>query len=209
MEGREVRLRQIVNSVFSSNTFIIECDCVGYLVDCGDIDEVLKKSVEGIAVKGVFLTHTHFDHIYGIVNLLSIYPECVVYTSEFGQKALASSKLNFSRYCTEISPIEFSSPNVRVVYDGGRIPLFDNVEMEIMETPGHDNSCLCYRMKDYFFTGDSFIPGMKTITTFKGSNKDANRISLTKIRSAITDEVIICPGHGEMVKGNSYSGPEM
>ena len=197
-----MQVRRIVNRVFSSNTFVLRDGGIAYLVDCGDVQEV-SNLCEECVVKAVFLTHTHFDHIYGIEGVISRFPYCLVYTSGFGMRALASSKLNFSRYQECVSLIELTSPNLRVIREADKVLLFDNVVMKVMETPGHDKSCLSYQAEDYLFTGDSFIPGVKMVTNLPGSDKETSEASLEKIRACITENTIICPGHGGMVKGKS------
>ena len=68
-----MQIKRIVNSVFTSNTFVLtdegSQDC--WLVDVGDIEPILQE-VGNRRVKGVFLTHTHYDHIYGINDVISI-----------------------------------------------------------------------------------------------------------------------------------------
>ena len=47
---------------------------------------------------GVILTHAHFDHIYGLPELLKQYPNCKIYTNESGRETLANAKKNMSFY---------------------------------------------------------------------------------------------------------------
>lgn len=89
---------------------------------------------------GVF-THIHFNHIYGILQLLENFPECFVYTSDFGKLALASSKLNFSKYHEEQIIIEVEPKNLKVLKDGDKVCIGNGQEIEVYETPGHDKSC--------------------------------------------------------------------
>lgn len=61
----------ITNRAFNSRTYILtrpDCKKV-WLVDCGDTDRVLEL-INGKAVEGVLLTHTHSDHIYGLESLI-------------------------------------------------------------------------------------------------------------------------------------------
>jgi glyoxylase-like metal-dependent hydrolase (beta-lactamase superfamily II) len=65
-----------------------------------------------------------------------------------------------------------------------------------MASPGHDRGCLTYRVGEYLFTGDSYIPGVKVIMNFPQSNKQDAEISLERIFEIKGKyNVIICPGH--------------
>ena len=79
---------QIVNSIFSSNTYILSHtdSCRVWLIDIGDIEPVIARLLPGQQIQGVFLTHTHFDHFYGINRLISLFPDCIVYTSHTDKK---------------------------------------------------------------------------------------------------------------------------
>ena len=108
-----INISYIVNSIFSSNTYILSDNENCWLIDCGDIGQVVEK---GYNVKGIFLTHSHFDHIYGIPQLMERFPQCLIYTSEWGYKGLASDKLNFSRY--HGTPITYVGDNIQVLHEG-------------------------------------------------------------------------------------------
>lgn len=127
------------------------------------------------------------------------YPECVIYTSEWGKKGLYSDRLNLSYY--HESSFVFQGDRLKMIHEGDCISIFQGLELDVLETPGHDKSCLCYKIQDYFFTGDSFIPGNKVITRLKGGNKEDSLMSLEKIKKNILPETVICPGHGEMISG--------
>ena len=55
-----VRVETIVNSVFSSNTYLISSDesSDSWLIDCGDMDKVMKILPVGNRIRVLFLTHT-------------------------------------------------------------------------------------------------------------------------------------------------------
>ena len=109
-----IKINQIINSVFTSNTFVLmDKRNNAYLVDIGDFEPILQLGVKEI--KGVFLTHAHYDHIYGLRELLNRYPNCPIYTSEWGVEALASDKLNFSRYHDD--PMVFEGKHIEVLED--------------------------------------------------------------------------------------------
>ena len=190
-----MHITRIVNSLFTSNTFILtdeSChDC--WLVDVGDIEPILE-AIGGRQVKGVFLTHTHYDHIYGINRLVERFPECIVYTSKYGKEGLFSDKLNFSRYHDD--SILFQGKHIEVLEEGDEVSLFPYVVLKAMCTPGHDWSCMSYYTDDVNFTGDSYIPNIKVVTSFPKSNKVEAKVSLDRIMELCKNRDIY-PGHGE------------
>ena len=194
-------VERVVNSVFSSNTYLLHEDgqLDYWLVDIGDIDPVLALIPDGAQVRGVFLTHSHYDHIYGINRLVHHFPACVVYTSEHGREGLYSDKLNISRYHGE--SLVFQGGNVQLLREGDRVPLSPGCELEVFETPGHDWSCLTYRVGDAVFSGDSYLPGVEVFTRFPRSDKIQATTSEKRILSLVCERVLY-PGHGDIVCNN-------
>lgn len=189
---------RIVNSVFTSNTFVLTAegsqDC--WLVDVGDIEPIWKAIGER-QVRGVFLTHTHYDHIYGINRLVERFPECIIYTSQHGKEGLFSDKLNFSRYHDD--PIIFQGQHVKVLEEGDEVFLFPQIILKTIYTPGHDWSCMSYYTDKLIFTGDSYIPNIKVVTSFPKSNKTEAQISLDMILELCKTRDVY-PGHNEIMK---------
>lgn len=178
-----IQIKEIVNSIFTSKTYILFCEGEdkAWLVDIGDIEPVVAFLQEKkLMVEGVFLTHGHFDHIYGLPSLIENYPNCRVYTTEFGKKSLASDKLNMSRY-HEI-PIIYEGDNVIVVHEDERMRLYDGEPlMELYETPGHNPGCLTMVLGDMVFTGDAYIIGVGANTQLPYANKEMAQQSLERI----------------------------
>ena len=188
-------IKRIQNTVLNSNSFILSDNDYPYcfLVDVGDIESILRNT-ENRKVKGVFLTHTHYDHIYGINKLIEYFPDCVIYTSHHGKEGLFSDKLNFSRYHDD--PIIFEGKHIEVLEDGDEISLFPYMVLKSLYTPGHDWSCMSYYTNEIIFTGDSYIPEVKVVTSFPKSNKVEAKVSLDRIMELCKNRDIY-PGHGE------------
>lgn len=188
---------QFVNSVFESNTYLIISDDykICFLIDCGDVDVIINNIKKlGLSLKGIFITHSHFDHIYGLNSLVNEYPKVSVYTSAFGKMGLCSDKLNLSRY--NLHPFIFRhNDNIKVVNEGASVNFYMDTKIEVIETPGHDKSCLTYNVNEILFTGDSFIPGSKVVTSFPNSNKEDAEVSRLRILS-LSESCKLYPGHG-------------
>lgn len=192
-----LNVEYITNKFFNSRTYVLsnELDDYVWLVDCGDIDEAIETWAKGKRVKGVLMTHTHADHLYGLNRLLEIFPQTSIFTNMFGAEALSDSRLNITKYHSEVPDFEIvHKDNVIVVDEGAQVDLFDGVSAEVFLTRGHDASCLTYKVEKYLFTGDSFIPGIPVVAKFPKSNKKLAIVSENRIKT-LADGLIVCPGH--------------
>lgn len=195
-----VTIDRFINSFYTSNTYLLSVEGSEevWLVDCGDYASQVKPQLQGRTVKGVLLTHTHSDHIYGFEELLMDFPEVAICTNDFGSLALGDPKMNVSRYHTEVPDLVIRcEENVVKVGEGDMVELFEGVNAQVLFTPGHDKSCLCYIMDGYLFTGDSYIPGERLIAIFPHSNKKDARESYERLL-ALASHYTVCPGHGPM-----------
>ena len=92
--------------------------------------------------------------------------------SRESKEALYSDRLNFSLYHEK--SFVFLGDHVRLLEDGDKVELWKDLYLEVIATPGHAKGCLCYKIDHYLFTGDAYIPGIKTVTTLRGGNKEDN-----------------------------------
>ena len=165
----------IHNSIMNSVTYVLYRENVDYcvLIDCGNSKRLyLELERLGKYVKAVILTHAHYDHIYGLNELLVRFPEVKIFTNTEGKNALYDTKLNFSKYHSEIQPFVYSGQgNVELLEDGMVLELFSGEPLQVMFTPGHDVSCISYVIGKNVFTGDSYLPGIKTVMNFPRSNR--------------------------------------
>ncbi|MBQ8484726.1 MAG: MBL fold metallo-hydrolase [Bacteroidaceae bacterium] len=179
-----VGVHDITNTIFTSKTYVLykEDDRKeAWLIDIGDIEPVIEfLNRHNLSVEGVFLTHGHFDHIYGLNSLVEAFPDCKVYATEYTKQAIASDKLNMSRY--HETPFTYQGANVVVVSDSENMYLFDDEPpMAFYETPGHNPGCLTMVIGDLIFTGDAYIPGVKVNTILPHADKELAKQSLDKI----------------------------
>ena len=204
-----VSVEYVINTIFTSRTYILSNDKKKefWLIDCGDVAPLVKRMAYSansqFIVKGVLLTHVHYDHIYGLPQLKELFPDVKIYTNGFGSEALKDEKLNYSRYHED--PIIYESDNIIVCEEGTVINLFEGVEAKVYHTPGHNPSCLTYEVCNYLFTGDAYIPGNRVVTTLKGSDKKLAIESVERIKSLAKNK-IICPGHEGKEQKNHGDG---
>lgn len=198
---------RFINSRFTSNTYIIahpEHDDV-WVVDPGDTDNVFEwMNVHSKAsITGILLTHAHFDHIYGMNEILSQYPQCVVYiANDYGREALHNPKTNGSKY-TEEGPIVISD-NARIEYYKDMMLLWDDVEMQTTNTPGHSDDSQCLIVDGMMFTGDTLIKDVRTVTKLKGGSVEKLNVTVGLLEQLKGRGLIVMPGHGDAFELDEY-----
>lgn len=176
-------MRSHVNSLFNSISYRLGA----LLVDPGDEWEGFK------GVEAVLLSHAHFDHIYGLNRVVEMNPDVRIYTNEYGKSALIDAKKNMSRY--HDSPFTLAYPNNVVnVTDGQEIALSDGLRAKAIFTPGHNPSCITWQVGDFLFTGDAYIPGIKTVTNLPDGNRRQADASEQTIL-ALAQGHALYPGH--------------
>lgn len=188
-----LKIDYIVNSFFDSMTwFLSETESSQvWLIDCGDVDPIAEK-LGGKTIAGVLLTHAHFDHIYGLPELINRFPECRIYTNGIGRETLANARLNMSFY--HETPLTVEGPQIRICGEGDEISLYQGLTAKVYETPGHHPSCLTFMVGDYLFTGDAYIPGTKVVTNLPKGDKKLAQESLERIKELANGKIIRC-GH--------------
>jgi hydroxyacylglutathione hydrolase len=143
-----------------------------FIIDPGDADPVLEyASKNGIEINAVFNTHRHFDHTDG------------------------NAKLREVTGCEIIGPDKDRIPTLdRVVEDGERIS-FGPVEIQVISTPGHTESDVCYYMTrpdgdPVLWTGDTlFVGGCGRLY---GGGPEALFDSLKRLASLQEETLVYC-----------------
>ena len=203
---------RFVNSRFNSNTFILshpDYDNV-WVVDPGDTKPVFKwmKKHQKKSIIGILLTHAHFDHIYGMNDILNRYPRCVVYTAnEYGKELLSDAKKNNSRY-TELGPITIKE-HAEVSFFEPQMILWPDVSMKVFFTPGHSDDSVCLLIIDMLFTGDTLIKDVRTVTKLKGGSVENLEESMKVISALKGNNLKVMPGHGEKFELDEYDLSKM
>lgn len=189
-----IQVKQIQNKFFAVANYLIINDAANYcwLVDVGDIS-LINDAAEGRTIKGVFLTHSHHDHMYGISELMESYPGCNIYLSEAGVATLASDKLNFSKYVGPV--VSYKGNNLVTLNKIMEFEIFPDITIKAIPTPGHSEDSVTYKLNNFLFTGDAYIPGVPVVTKLRGGDKGLAKQSTEFIHSLISENTTLCPGH--------------
>ena len=192
-----------VNGVFNSNTYLISQATNNnvYLIDPGsDSIAVLDwLTINSKELVGILLTHAHHDHIYGVNDLLDKFPKAKLYITKEMIEPLLSAKINISAYMENDITLNISYlNNIEFLEENSNLLLWDLVNLNVLFTPGHTIDSITFQINKYVFTGDSLIPGKKTVYRKKtGGNIMLSTDSINKIYNLFTGDNILLPGHGK------------
>lgn len=185
------------DSTFSANTYILSDEFNNcFIIDPGidDINILNYIKDNKLCLKGVLLTHGHFDHIRGLKLLLKEYPSLNVYIHKDDKDSFTNPILNASNMDKELFKIDI---NPILVNDGDIIKGLSE-DINVLHTPFHTLGCVCYYLSNskLMFTGDTLFN--MSIGRFDLPNSSFRLIktSLAKLK-CFDDEYIVYAGHGD------------
>lgn len=181
---------------FSANCYLVTDEETGesLLIDPGSYGERQKDFIKAQGVeklKYILLTHGHFDHMIGVERFRNAFSgEVVVHENDSDKLSSAVGSL-YSRFEREI-PFASATADIKVK-DGDSLP-FGKYEIEVIHTPGHTKGCVCYKIGDCLFTGDTLFRGSIGRVDFPDSDEGEMLSSLKKL-NATEGDYKVYPGH--------------
>ncbi len=147
-----------------------------FLID-PDNREMLMKQItsDQLKIKGIVLTHGHFDHV-GIAPKLSAELNIPVYL-HFDDKYLLRQEIKNLHDLSLIKSLKVGS-----------------LEIKVIHTPGHAAGAVCLYAENKLITGDTVFVGRCGRTDIVGSNREKLNQSIQKIKK-LPDHTEIYPGH--------------
>ncbi len=153
------------------------------LVDPGFDPEKIMERVRatGKQLEAILLTHTHFDHVFGVKKLVEM-TGCKVYVHK------AELEINHRYPSGDICATDF--------YDEGDNVAVAGLSLQVLHTPGHTVGGVCLLVEDTMFSGDTLFAGTCGRTDLASGNPAQMRQSLARL-AALEGNYKVFPGHGE------------
>ena len=191
-------VHKIINSLLQSCTYILsdEGSDKVCLIDCGDIEPILAHLKEtGKTVASVYLTHAHYDHVFGLKNLLLRYPDIKVLGNKETLEGLKDEDFTLSYLYDEDFMLSLSDKQKKPLVDNQYINVLGK-EGYCIATPGHDVDCMTYVIDNMIFTGDSYNPNSEVFTKWTRSDASLALQNEIRIKDLIHDNNLeVYPGH--------------
>ncbi len=130
-----IALPALVGS-YDNYIWILHNQTSAWVVDPGESAQVIEylKS-QKLQLKAILITHNHFDHVDGIVDIKQHFPLAQVY-----------------------GPEKTTHPAIQIkLTEGDTINLATDLSFKIMETPGHTLDHISYYNDQWLFCGDTLF----------------------------------------------------
>ena len=179
--------------MFSSNCYIIGENGEGVIIDAGGNSEEIYKAVEkhDLKAKYIILTHGHVDHICSASKLREkTGAKVLIHEADGG--ALTDADQNGSYLLGR----EYTFEKADELLKDGDIIEVGGLKLEIIHTPGHTLGCICIKVGDSLFTGDTLFRMSIGRTDFEGGSYEQIISSINKKLMKLGDETAVYPGHG-------------
>ncbi|MBI4372214.1 MAG: MBL fold metallo-hydrolase [Candidatus Omnitrophica bacterium] len=141
-----------------------------------DVDSILAVAQqEGYRVKGALITHTHFDHVNGLEQLLEK-TDGTVYIHRNEAEFLKGMKGNIQKM------------------EGGDKVKIGGIEINFLHTPGHTPGSQCFLVDRNLISGDTLFINACGRCDLPGGNAEQMYESLNRLAN-LDESIMLYPGH--------------
>lgn len=192
-------LFRVIGGNLGVNCYVLEKDKNIILIDfVPEVEDFIKKNNYNLEM--ILLTHIHFDHFEMLFDFQKNF-NFKLGLSKYGFERINNKQYNLlENFPKEILGFikDIDLKNAFILKDR-EILKWQNLEIEIVETPGHSEESLCFVINSdkIVFTGDTIF--YMSIGRFDLRGSDENKLyeSIKKLFSLIKDDYTLYPGHGE------------
>ncbi|RLF41113.1 MAG: MBL fold metallo-hydrolase [Thermoplasmata archaeon] len=202
------RIHCIYGRNYDSNIYIILGE-IPTIVDTGTglhHDEVIKnikRIIDPISIKQIFLTHEHYDHCGGVRKIKDLtHGKAKIIAHKNAADKIERGESAFAALLGGEMP---KIPVDQIVVDGDILQVGDE-KCQVIHTPGHTPGSICLYLPDSrsLISGDTvFAYGSFGRYDFPGGSLPQLKKSIRRL--ATLDVVNLYPGHDVFIEGEGRS----
>ena len=189
-------VRMFTVGMVQENCYLLRRDgsTEAVIVDPGDEPDRLLGAIEelGVTLKGILLTHTHFDHI-GAVAPVARATGAEVWVPEIEKGVLA----DINSYVPWPGFGPFESWEAEHTLSGGERLELAGFEIDVLFTPGHSPGHVTFSVPDEqaLFSGDVLFRGSVGRVDLPGGDWATLLESIRGLVDSLPPETTVYPGH--------------
>ena len=180
----------------------------GFLVDASFSGNIIARQIKetGISLKGILLTHCHYDHIYSVDILRNEFSEdgVRVYAGSDEKELLLDPKYNLiQKHRLPLDPVKADE-----YLEDGEITEIAGINVKTIFTPGHTAGGVCYYIESekLLFSGDTLFEGSFGRTDLPTGDTNTLVRSIKEKLFKLPGDTKVLPGHGEITDIKYESG---
>jgi len=155
-----------------------------------EVDRIVGVAQENdLTISKILITHSHFDHINGVEDLLN------------------RTRARVYIHKAEAEFMRAVWPDLVKVESGDTTTLGD-VEITFIHTPGHTPGSQCFLVQNTLVSGDTLFIGACGRCDLPGSSPEDMYASLTQKLMQLDERTLVFPGHNYAQKPYSTIGDE-
>lgn len=175
------------------------------IIDPADEADFISTTIleHRLTPKAILLTHGHFDHCLGVLELkLNFNIPVYLHKNDLFlyQSAVKSAKYHTSKQSLKL-------PSADHFLEDGQNITFGNSSLTIIHTPGHTPGSVCFYSAPHLFTGDTLFAYGVGRTDLSYSSKHDLSTSLHEL-SHLPKDTLIYPGHEDFNVPLSQTTPK-
>lgn len=174
-----------------TNCYVVSSNGVAFVVDPGaEAERIFDHcNSHSLKVEGILLTHGHYDHSGAVKKLQNLTGAKIYATADCYDLANSYKSMAFA-FGAVINKFDTDV----IVKEGDNITIGD-MNIKVVETPGHTKGGACFILEDNIFTGDTLFQTSYGRTDLPTGDYVALEKSLKKL-FAIEGDYKVYPGHG-------------
>ena len=178
-QDSRAEIHRVVVGPMDNNVYVLRCRETGdaVLLDAANEHERLLDLCRDLGVRQVLETHGHWDHIQAV-------------------PAVRDAGYHVGVTSADAAML----PSYDFLLDDESVIEVGRLRLHTILTPGHTPGSMCFRLEDapVLFSGDTLFPGGPGATGFPGGDFSTIIRSIEdRLFSALPEETLVLPGHGE------------